>query len=118
MPQDFFSTSSTVVNNSVKEGVFSIPSSDIRIESAETVEINTINEVMPMLESNLAIQGGDYCLKGTRVTIQGILEAMAGDCSIDEMVAGLKKYFRVNRTKEELGKAIAEYKMRVSNFNT
>jgi len=29
----------------------------------------TVNDIIPMITSNLAIQGGDYCLKGTRITV-------------------------------------------------
>lgn len=107
MSQDFFSTSSTIVNDSikdsVKEEIFSIPSNDFPVET------NTASETMLRIESNRAIQGGDYCLKGTRITVGGIIEAMRQGHTVKDMVKALEKYWKFSISEEALKQAINEY---------
>lgn len=111
MPQDFSSSSSIVPNNTAKTGeVFTMPSKSF------STEVDVSGKIYSSIESNEAIQGGEYCLKGTRVTIQGILEAEKNGRSIDEIRKGLKKYFGVDRTIEELEQAKDEYRMNMNPF--
>ncbi len=63
------------------------------------------------LECSPAIQGGDYCLKGTCITIGGIIEALGNGRTIREMVKALKKW-KYKTTKKHLEMAIEEYQMR------
>lgn len=113
MFQDVPTISPTRINYPKKEESFSILSNGFCIQEDGSGEAES------MIESTPTIQGGDYCLKGTRVTIQGILEAENNGRSIDEIRKGLKKYFGVDRTVEELGQAKNEYqaKAKMNTFN-
>lgn len=104
MFQDFSSSSSSATTPSIKkEEVFSIPSNDFFVQE------NASNEVELVIESTPAIQGGDYCLKGTRITVDGIIEAMREGHTIKEMARVLKKHWKFSISEEALRRAINEY---------
>ena len=75
-----------------------------------------VNDIIPMITSNLAIQGGDYCLKGTSITVDGIIEAMREGYTIKDMVEALEKYWKCLISEEDLKEAIKEYNMRLDNL--
>lgn len=79
-------------------------------------DFSSINEAIPMIESNPAIQGGDYCLKGTRITVGGIIEAMRAGNTIKDMVKALEKYWKFSISEEELEQAIIEYEIIINSY--
>ncbi len=69
------------------------------------------------IEENDSVQGGAYCLKGTRVTMPGILEALRRGETIEKIIKTLKKHFGVNVSQKELEQAISEFRIRISSFD-
>jgi len=110
MAQDPSTTSSTIVRYAQKEEVFSIPLGGFGVREGVSGEIERV------IESTPTIQGGEYCLKGTRATVQGIIEAEKNGRSTDEIRRGLKKYFGIDRSVQELEQAKKDYKAEVGAF--
>ncbi len=115
MAQGYSTTESVIKDgSSEKEKAFNIP-----CETPTTsIGVYSEGESMSIIESNPSIQGGTYCLRGTRVTIPGILEARKKGRTIDETVETLKKYFGVDVSKKELQQAIDEYQTRILFIGT
>jgi len=83
----------------------------------ETPNGTSYNE--ELIESNPAIQGGAFCLKGSRITIYGILEAMKGGQTLKEISQTLKKHFRYSISEKKLKEALEQWEMRINcMFNT
>ncbi|XOA43127.1 MAG: DUF433 domain-containing protein [Candidatus Nealsonbacteria bacterium] len=111
MTQDYSTTTSVIKSDSSgKEKTFNVPH-EAPITSPG---VHSEDEVKSIIESNPSIQGGTYCLRGTRVTIPGVMEARKKGRTIDETVKTLKKYFGVDISKEKLQQGIDEYQRRVS----
>ena len=64
------------------------------------------------IESTDDIQGGKYCLRGTRIPLAAIVESLE-ETTMKEQVAALKKYFKFDISEEELSWAVEEYLTRV-----
>jgi len=65
------------------------------------------------IETKEGVQGGKYCLKGTRMPIAGLVESLDEGTSFSKQVATIKKYFKFEISEEELRGAVNEYRRKI-----
>ena len=67
------------------------------------------------IESKEGVQGGKYCLRGTRVPLESVIKSLDSGTTVSEQVAALKKYFSIEISEDALTWAVLEYRMEILN---
>ncbi len=109
---DAFDTSHYIATSEPHASVESIASYQTGLVAA----IRTDSLPSSFIETKDEVQGGKYCLRGTRVPVSTIKDAVRGGCTYAKMATTLKKYFRLKVSPEEIGSALREYNQIIGEY--
>lgn len=93
---------------------YKTPSSVDSVGSPQTNKVTSarIDSVPPTFidtDPDSKIQGGKYCVRGTRVPVVAIKEAVRDGHSYREIAKSLKQHFGVRISPEDVKSAVKEY---------